>query len=420
MKKLDPRFINTIWMSIEKFISAFGIFFVTAAMAKYIGTYYYGFIVSVTTVFSFIYIISSFGIDAIIIKKGSINNKTGIVRSLGVTNIRVFLFGIFSFIYIIFMIIGDQLNDLNKIVLFLSVFIAHYIWAFDFISIVNDFKLKSKINVGCNFFALIVSLFFRYLFVKIESDIKFFSIPIIILGGLPFLLKLFIFFKNEKINIDILNIRKKYLKRMLLVGFPFFVSQFSTQLYIRTPIFLISMMLGYKYVGLYGCSSTIANGVSVFSYAIINSYIPYFYKENERKRYLSYINKMFLFITFFSAVISLIISNASYYIVKIFYGINYLESLNIINIMLISILLSILNNVFYHIYIKDNSYKFLMRKVIFCAIFSLPLTFFLIKLYGFLGAVYAMCVVEFISLIVINIFYKKVDIIKFLKFKYIL
>jgi len=410
---LDKRIANSIWMASEKLLQIAGVFIVTAAMAKYIGPYYYGVISYFSTVFLLIYVFCAMGADPIVIKKGSINPIVGANRSIFISLIRTCLYLLISMFFFAYFFISGKEYDYVIMAFLFSIFASQFISSLDFISLVNNFNLSSKVNTISNVIGLLIAILLRYLMVYMRVDIIYFSLPILISPLVSYLFK----FLFSRINVGFLDVKMYFNKRVLIATLktlkPFAITNISANIYLKLPLLCVSILLGYKQAGIFSCASTIATTWVFFPMAIISSYIPNFYRENIEKSF-KYLSRLILALTILCFFIIFFLCLISKYIIKILYGVDYLGADNLVLIMALCSYFSVIGTLLYHYLIKDRAYKYIMSRTFICALLSIPITIYLTKILDIEGAVYSLLIIEILSVVVCNFFYKKALLLRLL------
>ena len=234
-KKIDMRYRNAIWMALEKIISIAGVFIVTAAMAKYIGPYYYGVLSLATTSFSMIYIISSMGVDPLVLKKGSYNARQGEMRSILMCIIRTTVFTVLSLLFIIWCWLDGKIHDRVEMGLFLAVMISQLLLSVDFIAIINNYMLRSKLNTISNIAGLVTALVLRLVFVELKLHVLWFAIPLIISPLIAVTIKYLTFSRINKMSSVFASMRAKKIKALVGTAVPFAVSSVAANIYNKIP-----------------------------------------------------------------------------------------------------------------------------------------------------------------------------------------
>ena len=266
---------------------------------------------------------------------------------------------------------------------------------------------------------LVLALALRFIFVKIQAPIIYFSIPIIISPLVSLIIKFintevsnFSYYKLSKINIT------RSLKTVRFL-FPFAITSISANIYNRIPLIFITSILGFKSAGIFSCALTFSTAWSFFPNSLISSFIPEFYKKNNGEDF-HYISKVVLMVFLCCLIISLLIILLIPYIIPYLYGSEYEESIKLVPVMLVSTVLGMIGNTIYHVFIKTKGYKFVMIKTLICAICSLFLTYIAIIYLNLIGGVFSLVLIEIISLFLMNGMYKqaKINSILYNSFKF--
>src|SRR5690606_26033662 len=157
---------------------------------KYIGPTNFGKIALATTLFTFVQTLTWFGNQEILFKRVSRNRQLGVLYLANTQNIRRVLFGLFGLpILITLYFYSDELTFIYGV----ATGLASYFITQDIYTIYNNAILKSYINALANITGLIVALIIRYIIVILQLDYAYFSIPIVLVALIPYLLKKFIF-----------------------------------------------------------------------------------------------------------------------------------------------------------------------------------------------------------------------------------
>lgn len=409
----DRRITNSLWMASEKLLQVAGVFIVTAAMARYIGPYFFGMISYFSSVFSLIYIASAFGADPIVIKKGSINVRLGLLRSVFLAISRTACFILLSLVFVIYFLCTEQVISSDKILFLLAVFFSQLLIAVDYFSLVNNFSLNSRINTLSNLIGLGLALLLRYALVKFTLPVIYFAIPIVLSPLVALLLKYLLSRKRFEFNFN--DIRKFYKRRALsaFLGIvkPFAINNLCANIYLKLPLLTVSFFYGFASAGVYSCAVTIAGNWIFFPMALISSFIPKFYRlaSNEAENYLA---KLFFLIFIVCAGCSLFIYVIADYVISYLYGSSFMPASHLILPMVIASSLSALATVLYHQLIKLRAYYFIMQRTLLCALISVPLIIGLTYFYGTSGAIYSLLWVELFSIFVCSLFFQRGYLLK--------
>ncbi|GAB3054976.1 flippase [Acinetobacter apis] len=400
--------INSIWMMLEKIISMFGLIFVMSLVAKYIGPDNFGRLTYASSIFFIVQILAMFGLDGIIFQKTSRNKIQGeriIALTMNLRNIIYVPTSILALLFIYFY------TDYLTFIYAICTAVGGYFLLHDVYSIYFNALLMSYINVIYNSVGLVIALILRYIIVKLNFDIEYLGIPIIVVSLIPYLIKRKIYNHSKAKNLLGSNLKHRYQNAVFSIGKKMVLYSVSVAIFLKTS----QIILGYfsKHdLGIYTVSITLGTSYYFVLLAIITSFMPEIYNEkNERKInfLVARLNVIVIIISFFAFIGFSIFGK---WIILNLYGDLYAEALPITLIMIIVCMFSGLSTVVDKFLLKYNSYSFLMKKTNVLMFFNIFISFVSIYLYGLVGAVLSILLVEFLSATFMNYFFKKVNFLE--------
>lgn len=401
MSILSKKIIsNSIWMMIEKCISLFGLIFVSSYVAKYIGPSNFGKIALAGTLFGFVQTLTWFGNQEILFKRVSKNPNSGLKYLFGTQNLRKNLFLVCSLpILIGLYLYSDQLT----LIFAIATALAAYFVTQDIFAIYNNAILASYINAIVNMIGLCVALLIRYLIVLFEMNYAFLAVPIVMTALIPFLLKKYIFNKSQKIKtINFKNYRKYYFG----AGGALVLSTLAVTLYTQITSLMLATLTSTRELGIYAVAVALGMSWAFINASIITSVLSKIYREKSRYQSYVMIAKLNVIIVITSLLIVTILAFFGQWIVNFLYGNAYEDAYELIVILGLATLCSGLGTVAARLLVKEESYRYLSKKMICVAISALPISYIMIYLFGLKGAAYSVLIIEFLSLTLFNYFYK--------------
>lgn len=399
---------NSIWIMLEKSVNIIGLIYINALMAKYIGPEDFGKINISTSLFIFVQTLSWFGGQNIIFKRMSENSKSGIALAMHTQNQRRFFFLLSSSAVLIYLYF---FTDIIVFLFGLANCIATYYIVMDFFSIYNNTQLKSKINTITNVIGLSVALLIRFSISYFKMPVYYFTIPIIIIPLIPYILRLIYFKYTTKIN----ESRKgagMYNRHMLFTGGALILSSLSADIYTQISSIFLAKILSYSNLGVYSVALTIGGAWSFIVLALITSFFSKIYSEKDQitvEMLLIKINRI--------VILCSLIALAGFYLfgeyfIHLLYGDKYMDSVNIIPVIIIGTMFSALGTICYRYMIKESGYSYLAKKMFLCCVLTIPLSWLMINSYGINGAAYCFLIVEITSCTLLNYFFRNKTIIK--------
>lgn len=410
----DKRFTNSFWMIIEKSISLFGLVFIISAMAKYMGPKSYGYLALATSIFLIVKSISQLGIDQIYFKHIS---KGNVLNNIFLKNAVILIAITYALMAFLILMYFKKNIPVEEYILFAAVGVSMLFLSVDIRAIHLDAILQTKINVVCNIFGLVVSLILRYLIIKYEQPIYYLSFPIVILTLLPFVIRWF-FFKYKKPLIEknnSLKYFKGYSLYIFMAGVPLVISVLSVNIYLQSANFMLAHFHDIESVGKYSVSMMLASSWYFLPTTFILSFLPKIYATKNNNEYLIESAKILRYLCLVVFFIIIVLYFLSGYVVLALYGLSYVDSILPFKVLLISNFFSIIGFFFYRLIVKFSGYSFLAKKMLVTCIFNLFLAYFLVREYGLLGAALASLITEFVSNLIFNLFYRKIQLLKILK-----
>lgn len=399
---------NAIWIMLEKSVNIIGLIYINSLMAKYIGPENFGKINISTSIFIFVQTLSWFGGQNIIFKRMSENTKSGIAMAIHTQNLRRIFFLVSSgsvLIYLYFF------TDLIVFLFGVANCIATYYIVMDFFSIYNNTQLKSKINTITNVIGLSLALLIRYYIAHFKMPVHYFTIPIIIIPLIPYIMRLIYFKYTTKIK-ENSKVAGIYNRHMLYAGGALILSSLSADIYTQISSIFLTKIMSYSYLGIYSVALTIGGAWSFIVLSLVTSFFSKIYSERNEIT----VEKLLIKINRIVILLSLIALGGFYlfggYFIHLLYGDNYMDSVNIIPIIIIGTMFSSLGTICYRYMIKESGYSYLAKKMILCCILTIPLSWVMISSFGINGAAYCFLTVEILSCTLLNYFFRNKTIIK--------
>lgn len=401
MSILSKKIIsNSLWMMLEKCISIFGLIFVTSYVAKYIGPSNFGKIALAATLFGFVQTLTWFGNQEILFKRVSKNPNSGLKYLFGTQNLRKILFLMYSLpILIGLYLYSDQLT----LIFALATALAAYFITQDIFAIYNNAILASYINAIVNMIGLGFALLIRYLIVLFEMNYAYLAIPIVMTALIPFLLKKYIFNKSQKLKPA--NF-KHYRKYYFGAGSALVLSTLAVTLYTQITSLMLVALTSTRELGIYAVAVTLGMSWAFINTSIITSVLSKIYREKSNYQSYVMIAKLNAVIILISSVVVTMLAISGQWIVNLLYGNAYQEAYELIVILGLATLCSGLGTISARFLVKEESYRYISRKMMCVAISALPISYIMIYFFGLKGAAYSVLIIELLSLTFFNYFYK--------------
>ncbi len=403
--------INISWLIFDKLFRASLNIVLTIILARNLGPENFGIL---NYLLAFLYLftsISSLGMNPVltnkIIKDGE---KFKYNMVLNAYYIR-FIFSILC--YLIFLSLINLLNS-EGVIFEYSIIIGLVIIMKSSEIFFSYFEAKSlsKYIVISQLLGLLTSiLIIIYVFIN-NLDNKLIYIALLLDFIIVFVLINYFYFLKTKFLLP--KIELILIKKILCKSLPVLVSALSIILYMRIDQIMIKSLINEYEVGIYSASVRLIEIFHFIPKILIISFLPIILKAKEYYKQLLFLNSLIFKI---SIVIFLIIFFSSSFLVKIFYGDEYLESVLITKVLSFSIVFVFFGVINEHWYIKNNLQLNYAFNVFLGAIINIILNYFLILKFGSVGAAVSTLITYIFIIFIFDIFNQKTYGLLILKFK---
>ena len=399
----NPMFSNSLWMMSEKLIAIFGLIFVTSFVAKYIGPENFGKLTFVGSIFAILQTLSLMGTENVIFQKTAKSPKFGENMIYASKRLRDY---IYSSLSIVTLCVLYFYMDRLTFIFGLATCIAIYFAVQDVCSIYFNAILESKINAYCNVTALIISLSARYIIAFCELPIEALGIPIILLTLIPFLIRKYIYTKKKHTLYAMLpHAIKRYRQYTFSVGRKLLLYSLSVAIFTKTAQLFLGLESQFD-LGIYTVAMTLGNSFYFVLLAIISSYFTGIYQEKSLEISHKQVAQLYMAVTIISLTVTLGLYLFGPWVVNVLYGAEFVRVTEILWIAGLVTLFSGLSTIAEKYLIKFNAYDYLKRKTFILVFFNIIFTFFMVKLYGLYGGIYAILMTEILSVTLFNYFFR--------------
>ncbi|MGO4055419.1 flippase [Vibrio cholerae] len=403
---MKHRIKNAMWMLLEKIFSAFGVIFLNILVARSLGPEKWGVINYALAITSMIIPVAQMGSQNLLFDKIVRNRNVGVKLLIASSDIRKVIYialAILSLV-VIYYFNADQ----TLLIVFIMMAISGYFTAIDAYTPYFDATLKSKVNSIASQVSLSISFILRFILISITKNVLLFTIPYVLYTGIVYFIKRAKFYKEERI-LNNFN-RRKYRKYALQVGFPLMLSNVSIIIYLKISQIILTNIEGVAGLGVYSAAVTISQGWLFLPTIIITTLLAKAITMHKQKGF--WFTIVFVSSLAASVPIVLTINFFNEEIIFFTFGEKYLEAANIISVLTTAALFSIIGTVSYRIIIHYGGYQFLMKKMVFLALFNIFLSYYMIGKFGMMGAAYSMLITEIVSATIVNYLYTKTSIVK--------
>lgn len=381
-------FKNTSWMIGEQFLRIIAGLFVGIWVARYLGPEQFGlfsYILAFTALFGGI---AKLGLDGIMVRE-LVNHPENRNTYLG-TAFWLKVIGAFIVIGFIAVIVPFTSND-STTNLFIFIIAAGLV--FQSVEVVEFYfqsQVLAKIVSICKVIQLSLSSILKIYLVLTEAEL-FWFVLVTAFDALSLAISYFIAYKLRKnpafYNHFDLNIAKQLLKD----SWPLILSAIAVIIYMRIDQIMIKEMLGVYEVGIYSAAIRLIEATYFIPAIIVASLFPSIIsvKNKSEGLYLSRIRRLYFVFVWTAILLSFVLFIVSDYLINLLFGIEYLDSVRVLEIASLLILPIFISALHGKWLIVEGLQKFTIYYSLLAVFANIIFNFIFIPKYGVVGAVYA-------------------------------
>ena len=409
-------FANTSWLLGERIIRMGVSLFVGIYVARYLGPERFGLLSYANSFVGLFTAIATLGLDGIIVRE-LVKLSEQRDKLLG-TSFLLKIAGALVMWLIILITLLLANNDLQTNTIIAIIAFGVIFQAFNVIDFAFQAEVKSKYVVHVHFAQLIFSSIIKLAFVINNVSLIWFAV-MYCLDAVILALGLVYIYLNKHGSIQRWRWDSKIASRLLLDGWPLMFSYMSYLVYAKIDRIMIKEMLDEYSVGVYSAAYVLYEAPLFISLVIAKSVYPLlveYYQENKNKLF-TYYKTLSSYMTLLSYMIVMFIYIFNEELIKLTFGDSFEESSGIL--VLLSFGLIPMFNAFLrssYITISGNQ-RIILYTTLFSSIVNIILNYFLINIYGIIGAAYATVSTQILSLFVLNIVFLETRVLFFIQAK---
>lgn len=386
---------NTSWLLFEQIFRMGLSLIVTSLMARYLGTADFG-LINYSLAYIIIFTtVMNLGIDSIIVNEIiKYRDKTGEIIG---TTIYLRLASSIISVFLIFLIIS-YFNVDEKTIIFITLIqsISLVFIVFDTIKYWFQSNLQSKYIVISKSIAFTIVSIWRLILIYFEKSIYYFAVATIIEAIVItiFMIVFYVKFKGPRIRFSL-----QTAKKLLSKSYHFFIAGLLIMVYTQIDKIMLGKMTDVSTVGIYSAAMTIASLWVFIPYALIESARPIIMvsKNQSENSYIKKYKQLYCSIIWISVGASVIITLLSKPIILMIYGDQFIESVDILIILIWSRIFSLIGSTRAIWLTVENLGRFHVIFVGIGAFLNVIFNILLIPRYGAIGAAYSILLAEIVS-----------------------
>lgn len=398
-------FKNTSWLLIERIFRLTVSFLVGVWVVRYLGPEEYGLFSYTQSFVSLFSVIASLGIDEIVTRE-LVKNPTKRDILLG-TAFGLKLVGVGLMLFMLGLGIFISGNDFYTNTLILIIASSVIFQSFNVIDLYFQSKVLSKFIVYVHLISLTLSAIIKVCFILMGMPLITFVILISFDAFVVAIGFIYVYFK-QKISPWNWSFSFSFCKEFLKDSWPIILSSMLLMIQARIDQVMIKEFLDYKEVGYYSAALRLIEVISFLPTILRSSFYPAIQNVKEKpKQYTNRLLNFYRLNFMLYIVIAIPILIFAHLIIETLFGIDYLPSVILLQAMIVRIFYAYMGTARGVYILTENLFKFSLITMGLGTLTNVLLNLLWIPVFKSLGAVLATIVSFFITIFLIDIFYKK-------------
>nr|WP_269781397.1 flippase [Photobacterium phosphoreum] len=387
---------NTSWLLGEKIFRMIVGLFVGIWLTRYLGPDKFG-VLSYSQSFVALFVaFSTLGLDGIIIRE-LVKDESKRDKLLGTGFILKI---VASILVVIFIIIALYLNsrDYQTNLFIFVISLAMIFQSFNIIDFYFQSKVLNKYIAYSNIFSLLISSVIKITLILNNAPLIYFSY-VILFDSLIVAIGLSYFFCKNNLSIYSWSFDKKLAKFLLKESWPLIFSGVLVSAYMKIDQIMIDEILGSIEVGQYAAAVRLSEVWYVIPVVICNSIFPALInaKKINGKIYNERVKKLYFVMIWGSLCFSFLIFYSSNFLIYNLYGVEYLPSIKVLQIHIWAYVFVSLSYSSGKWLLIEGLQKYTLYRAISGLFINVILNFYLIPIYGVVGAAVATLIAHVIT-----------------------
>lgn len=390
---------NSLWVLSEKLIRLTVVFCLFSYISQRLSVYDFGVFSLAQTITSLMIGIVAFGLDNILIKEFSVSEKvnevftTAFIFRMTLSLMAVSIY----FLYITF----TNYKYLYKAVFIISSFSVFFQVQTIFYSYYQAIS-KSQVITKTSIIALIFSSLIKLVIIYFNLGVVYYTLSFCLDYMCSFLL-IYLVSRKGGLVLKLKFFNKKMLKSLVKQASPILISTLIVMIYTRIDQFMIAKMMGMEEVARFNVAVRISDAYMFIPLAISASFFPMISQDSSAGN----IKKYFHVTHLFTVISGLLVIMLTPFIINVFFGVRYAESIPVIYVIVIANIISSIGSVSTNILIIRGISYLRIYRAIYGLVINVALNFILIPRYGMMGAAYASLISQLVAAWISNSFSKK-------------
>lgn len=397
---------NTLWLFAENVLRLISGVLIGVWVTRYLGPEKYG-IISYALAFVAIFsTVAKVGLDSIVIRD-LVNHPEKKTLYLGTAFWLKFIGGIFTFLLITaisYLSSNSSTNNLYILIITAGLLFQSY----EVIDFYYQSQVKSKYVSICKIIQLVLSGAVKLYLIYIQADIIYFVLTYL-LEQVSLAILLYLAYHSQRHEPFYSKFNVKIAQQLILESWPVIVIGIAITIQSKLDQVILGSMLGSVPLGYYALAISFIEIISFIPLIINSSVTPAIINARKRstQEYLNRLQNYYSVMFVLSVVIGLPILLLGRSVTVFIYGSQFMSAGIIFSYLALRIFFANMGVARSQFIVNEKLLKFNLLTTILGAAVSISMNFYLIPIYGVVGAIIASYLSFFVSTFLIDLFYQK-------------
>lgn len=387
---------NVLWATTGKVVTLLSTLVVGILVARYLGPAQYGlmnYIISIVTLFT---VFATFGTTEIIIRELAKKDlpKEIILGSSFV--VRISLAAITYIAIIIYLLLSNESTEANTLILIYATSI--FFSSFDVIRFYFTSIIENKYIVKSEIFRTTIGALIKIILLLCKAPLITFIIALAF--DFALLASGYIVAYKKKVDSPAKwKVSKQFIKRLLSTSFPLLISSAAMIIYQRIDQVMIGKMMNDESVGYFSTAASFIGIITFIPTIMVQTTSPILVNlwKKDKSRYETESQKIMNVTTWITILISLITSILSSPIIRYTYGIEYIASVPVLQILSYKAVGVALITLGGQLTIIENIHKWAFIRNILSCVICIICNYYFIPQWGIIGTAWATIITVFFT-----------------------
>ena len=381
---------NSSWIIGGRILDIGITFFITIMLARYLGPSQFGVLAYAISLMSLFAAAGHMGLSGLVVRE-VVKYPNHNAEILGTTaGVKYFGYLMGFVVLIVFSLINEEKGG-EQFLVVLVVALSMLFKPIDVIDFWFQAHLQVKYTTIAKSISVVAAACYRLLLIYLCAELLLFAAANVLQSLIVALLLIIFYSAKSATAIRIWRFSLSRAKILLGQSWIIFLGSIFAVVYLKIDQIMLKWMVGVKEVGIYAIAATLSEAWYFVPSAIVVSFYPRLIRlrdESEQKFEIRF-QMLFDFLFGIAFVVAIFVTIFSNFFVEIFFGDNYARSASILSIHIWAAIFIFMRTAFSKWIILENVLVFSLVTQGFGALSNIVLNYFLIPLYGGVGAAVA-------------------------------